>query len=60
MYELLARTDCENAQPAEEPRRLPTSPSATRTVATAITRTSACGFDHNRDFGTQNQIENNV
>ncbi|RKQ87771.1 zinc carboxypeptidase [Solirubrobacter pauli] len=59
MYELLARTDCENAKRLKnldvfyQPVRNPDG-------RDAVTRTSAFGFDHNRDFGTQNQIENKL
>ena len=59
MWELLARTDCENVKRLEnldvfyQPVRNPDG-------RDAITRTSAYGFDHNRDFGTQNQIENKL
>jgi hypothetical protein len=59
MYELLSRTDCENATRLKsldvfyQPVRNPDG-------RDAVTRTSAYGFDHNRDFGTQNQIENKL
>lgn len=59
MYELLARTDCENAKRLKnldvffQPVRNPDG-------RDAVTRTSAFGFDHNRDFGTQNQVENKI
>ena len=59
MYELLARTDCENARRLKnldvffQPVRNPDG-------RDGVTRTSAFGFDHNRDFGTQNQIENKL
>lgn len=59
MYELLARTDCENAKRLKnmdvffQPVRNPDG-------RDAVIRTSAYGFDHNRDFGTQNQIENKI
>jgi hypothetical protein len=57
LYELAARTDCWNAQRLRDmdffllPVRNPDG-------RDAIQRTSAWMFDHNRDFGTQNQIEN--
>src|SRR3954451_21941504 len=57
LYELAARTDCWNAQRLRDmdffllPVRNPDG-------RDAIQRTSAWTFDHNRDFGTQNQIEN--
>jgi hypothetical protein len=57
MYELAARTDCWNAMRLRDmdffllPVRNPDG-------RDAIQRTSAWTFDHNRDFGTQNQIEN--
>jgi hypothetical protein len=57
LYELAARTDCWNAMRLRDmdffllPVRNPDG-------RDAITRTSAWTFDHNRDFGTQNQIEN--
>ena len=59
MYELLARTDCENARRLKnldvfyQPVRNPDG-------RDGVTRTSAFGFDPNRDFGTQNQIENKL
>ena len=57
LYELAARTDCWNARRLRDmdffllPVRNPDG-------RDAIVRTSAWTFDHNRDFGTQNQIEN--
>jgi hypothetical protein len=59
MYEMLARTDCENA------RRLKNLDTFYQPVRNpdgrdAVTRTTAYGFDPNRDFGTQNQQENKV
>ena len=57
LYELAARTDCWNARRLRDmdffllPVRNPDG-------RDAIIRTSAWSFDHNRDFGTQNQIEN--
>ena len=57
LYELAARTDCWNARRLRDmdffllPVRNPDG-------RDAIQRTSAWTFDHNRDFGTQNQIEN--
>ncbi len=59
MYELLARTDCENA------RRLKTldvffQPVRNPDGRDGVTRTTAFGFDPNRDFGTQNQQENKI
>ena len=59
MYELLARIDCENARRLQnldvflQPVRNPDG-------RDAVTRTTAFGFDPNRDFGTQNQQENKV
>ena len=59
MYELLARMDCENARRLQnldvflQPVRNPDG-------RDAVTRTTAFGFDPNRDFGTQNQQENKV
>src|SRR3954452_23664229 len=59
MYELLARTDCENARRLKnldvffQPVRNPDG-------RDAVTRTTAFGFDPNRDFGTQNQQENKI
>lgn len=57
MYELAARTDCANA------RRLANLDTFTMLVRNpdgrdTNSRTSPWSFDHNRDFGTQNQIEN--
>jgi hypothetical protein len=57
LYEYAARTDCWNAQRLRDldlfllPVRNPDG-------RDAIQRTSAWTFDHNRDFGTQNQVEN--
>jgi hypothetical protein len=57
LYELAARTDCWNARRLKDldyfllPVRNPDG-------RDAIQRTSAWTFDHNRDFGTQNQVEN--
>ena len=59
MYELLARTDCENARRLKsldvffQPVRNPDG-------RDGVTRTTAFGFDPNRDFGTQNQQENKI
>ena len=59
LYELLARTDCDNARRLQNldmflmPVRNPDGHDA-------VTRTTAWGFDPNRDFGTQNQPENHV
>jgi hypothetical protein len=59
MYEMLARTDCENARRLKnvetfyQPVRNPDGRDATN-------RTTAYGFDPNRDFGTQNQQENKI
>jgi hypothetical protein len=57
LYELAARTDCWNAQRLRDMDffLLPVRNPDGRDV---IQRTSAWTFDHNRDFGTQNQIEN--
>jgi hypothetical protein len=57
MYELVARTDCWNARRLQSMDHflLPVRNPDGRDV---IQRTSAWTFDHNRDFGTQNQIEN--
>ena len=58
-YELLARTDCENARRMRnldlflQPVRNPDG-------RDGVTRTTAWGFDPNRDFGTQNQQENKI
>jgi hypothetical protein len=58
-YELLARTDCDNARRVQAldmflmPVRNPDGHDA-------VTRTTAWGFDPNRDFGTQNQVENGL
>jgi hypothetical protein len=58
-YELLARTDCENLRRLNlmdyfmQPVRNPDG-------RDAVQRYTAWGFDPNRDFGTQNQQENNV
>ena len=60
LYELVARTDCWNL------RRLalmdlflmPVRNPDGRDAPPGGVRTSAWAFDHNRDFGTQNQIEN--
>jgi hypothetical protein len=59
LYELLARTDCENT------RRLGLMdyfmmPIRNPDGRDGVTRTTAWGFDPNRDFGTQNQQENKV
>ena len=57
LYELLTRTDCENARRMQVldmflmPVRNPDGHDA-------VTRTTAWGFDPNRDFGTTNQQEN--
>ena len=59
LYELLARTDCDNARRVQNldvflmPVRNPDG-------RDAVTRTTAWGFDPNRDFGTQNQQENGL
>jgi hypothetical protein len=59
LYELLARTDCENTRRLElmdyfmMPVRNPDG-------RDGVTRTTGWGFDPNRDFGTQNQQENKV
>ena len=59
VYELMARTDCENERRLKlmdyflQPVRNPDG-------RDGITRTTAWGFDPNRDFGTQNQQENAV
>ena len=59
VYELLARTDCENERRLKlldyflQPVRNPDG-------RDAIQRTSAWGFDPNRDFGTWNQVENRL
>ena len=57
LYELAARTDCWNARRLKDMDffLLPVRNPDGRDV---IQRTSAWAFDHNRDFGTQNQIEN--
>lgn len=59
VYELLARTDCENERRLKlldyflQPVRNPDG-------RDAIARTTAWGFDPNRDFGTWNQQENRL
>ena len=59
VYELLARTDCENERRLKlldyflQPVRNPDG-------RDAIQRTTAWGFDPNRDFGTWNQAENRL
>ena len=59
VYELLARTDCDNARRMQNldmflmPVRNPDG-------RDGVTRTTAWGFDPNRDFGTQNQVENHL
>jgi hypothetical protein len=72
LYELVARTDCWNLRrlatmdlflmPVRNPdgRDAPLRPFGTDPLypLRAGVRTSAWAFDHNRDFGTQNQIEN--
>jgi hypothetical protein len=57
LYELAARTDCWNARRLRDMDffLLPVRNPDGRDV---IQRTSAWTFDHNRDFGTQNQVEN--
>jgi hypothetical protein len=57
LYELAARTDCQNA------RRLIAMDYFLQLVRNpdghdAVTRTTAWGFDPNRDFGTRQQVEN--
>ena len=59
LYELMARTDCENT------RRLALMdwfmmPVRNPDGRDGVTRTTAWGFDPNRDFGTQNQQENKI
>lgn len=59
LYELAARTDCQNNQ------RLVKMDLFLQLVRNpdghdAVTRTTAWGFDPNRDFGTRNQIENKL
>jgi len=66
LYELVARTDCWNLRRLDHmdlflmPVRNPDGRDAptTNNPDIAGVRTSAWAFDHNRDFGTQNQIEN--
>lgn len=57
LYELVARTDCQNI------RRLTNMDLFLQLVRNpdgrdAVQRTTAWGFDPNRDFGTRNQVEN--
>jgi hypothetical protein len=59
MYELAARTDCQNTQ------RLLKMDLFLQLVRNpdghdAVTRTTAWGFDPNRDFGTRGQVENKL
>ena len=59
LYELLARTDCENAHRVQV-MDLFLMPVRNPDGHDAVTRTTAWGFDPNRDFGTQNQQENGL
>jgi hypothetical protein len=56
-YELLARTDCENARRMQV-LDLFMMPVRNPDGRDAVTRTTAWSFDANRDFATQNQREN--
>jgi hypothetical protein len=56
---LAARTDCANEQRLAA-MDLFLMPVRNPDGRDAITRQSAWGFDHNRDFGTRNQVENRV
>jgi hypothetical protein len=58
-YELLSRTDCENLMRLSN-LTLFLQPVRNPDGRDAIQRFTAWGFDPNRDFGTQNQQENNV
>ena len=58
-------TSCWPARTARTPRRLKNldvflQPVRNPDGRDGVTRTTAFGFDHNRDFGTQNQIENKL
>ena len=57
LYELLSRTDCENARRMQV-LDLFMMPVRNPDGRDAVTRTTAWGFDPNRDVGTQNQVEN--
>ncbi len=57
LYEYAARTDCWNAMRLRD-MDLFLLPVRNPDGRDAIQRTSAWTFDHNRDFGTQNQVEN--
>ena len=59
VYELLSRTDCENARRMQV-LDLFLMPVRNPDGRDAVTRTTAWGFDPNRDFGTQNQQENGL
>ena len=59
LYELLARTDCENAHRMQV-LDLFLMPVRNPDGRDAVTRTTAWGFDPNRDFGTGNQPENGL
>ena len=53
-----ARTDCAQRAPAEQPDAVPRSRPRNPDGRDANSRTTAWGFDPNRDFGTRNQPEN--
>ena len=59
VYELLSRTDCENARRVAV-LDLFLMPVRNPDGRDAVTRTTAWGFDPNRDFGTANQQENGL
>jgi hypothetical protein len=60
LYELTARTDCWNLRrlDAMDLFLMPVRNPDGRDAPPGGVRTSSWAFDHNRDFGTQNQVEN--
>ena len=60
LYELAARTDCFNLRrlAMTDLFLMPVRNPDGRDAPPGGVRTSAWAFDHNRDFGTQNQVEN--
>jgi Zinc carboxypeptidase len=60
LYELTARTDCWNLKRLKDMDHflMPVRNPDGRDAPPGGVRTSAWAFDHNRDFGTQNQREN--
>ena len=60
LYELAARTDCFNLRRLAmmDHFLMPVRNPDGRDAPPGGVRTSAWAFDHNRDFGTQNQVEN--